>query len=409
LKTLLFFFLAAFLLPVNSQAGWVLQHSPVTTHLFHVNFHHGNENIAWTCGENGVILHTTNGGANWVQQVTGTTNDLYAVVYMETAGGPVIAVGENGTILRTTNFGANWTLIPSPVTQTLRDVSDFNFYAVGDSGVIIRSTNAGLNWVSVTSPTTKNLNAIAATFSYYAVGDDGTVLMPQGGAGSPWVVLASGMANRLRGVPLFGSRNIVAGANGLVAKSTNFGVNWITTPTNTTKSLNALEFSVNNNDRIYCVGDSGVILRSTNFAATWGFQNSGTTNNLNPTFFYLGDNTGYAVGNNGTILKTTDAGGAVTYIREENGNTPGGFALYQNYPNPFNPATDFGFRIAGFGFVTLKIYNSQGKEIAVLISEDMNAGVYEYTWNASAFSSGVYYYRLEAGEFSETKKMVLVK
>jgi hypothetical protein len=88
---------------------------------------------------------------------------------------------------------------------------------------------------------------------------------------------------------------------------------------------------------------------------------------------------------------------------------PDKYELSQNYPNPFNPTTDFGFRIADFGFVSLKIYNPQGKEVAVLVNEPLKAGTYKYTWDASELNSGVYFYRLTAGDFAEIKKAILIK
>jgi len=88
---------------------------------------------------------------------------------------------------------------------------------------------------------------------------------------------------------------------------------------------------------------------------------------------------------------------------------PGKFSLSQNYPNPFNPVTNFGFRIADFGLVNLVIYDALGKEIQILVNENLHPGTYEVTWDASNFSSGVYYYKLIAGEYRQTKKMVLIK
>ena len=88
---------------------------------------------------------------------------------------------------------------------------------------------------------------------------------------------------------------------------------------------------------------------------------------------------------------------------------PDKFYLYQNYPNPFNPATSIRYQIPNNSFVTLKIYDMRGKEIAVLVNEYTKAGVYEASYNAVNLASGVYYYKLTAGDFSEVKKMVLVK
>ncbi|NOS84167.1 MAG: T9SS type A sorting domain-containing protein, partial [Ignavibacteria bacterium] len=88
---------------------------------------------------------------------------------------------------------------------------------------------------------------------------------------------------------------------------------------------------------------------------------------------------------------------------------PERFELYQNYPNPFNPVTHFGFRIAEFGLVKLTVFDMLGKEVAKLVNQQLQPGSYEADWDASAFPSGVYYYKLESGNFTETKKMVLIK
>lgn len=85
------------------------------------------------------------------------------------------------------------------------------------------------------------------------------------------------------------------------------------------------------------------------------------------------------------------------------------FALFQNYPNPFNPSTKFSFAIPERSFVSLKVYNLLGKEIAAIVSEELSAGNYKRIWNAENISSGVYFYRLQAGNFTETKKLILVK
>jgi|GEM_PF-3260805 hypothetical protein len=85
------------------------------------------------------------------------------------------------------------------------------------------------------------------------------------------------------------------------------------------------------------------------------------------------------------------------------------FSLSQNYPNPFNPKTNFRFQISDLGFVSLKIYNIFGSEIATLVNEILPAGNYEREWNAENFPSGMYFYRLESNGFSETKKLLLLK
>ena len=81
----------------------------------------------------------------------------------------------------------------------------------------------------------------------------------------------------------------------------------------------------------------------------------------------------------------------------------------QNYPNPFDPSTNINFTLPSPEFVTLKIYDILGKEVTTLVNEELNAGNYTKTWNANNLSSGVYFYKLNAGKFSETKKILLVR
>ncbi len=91
---------------------------------------------------------------------------------------------------------------------------------------------------------------------------------------------------------------------------------------------------------------------------------------------------------------------------------PNSFTLSQNYPNPFNPSTNIDFRIASpsdGGLVTLKIYDVLGREVKTLVKEKKEPGTYEVVFKANQLSSGVYFYQLKAGNFIQTKKMVLLK
>jgi len=91
------------------------------------------------------------------------------------------------------------------------------------------------------------------------------------------------------------------------------------------------------------------------------------------------------------------------------GNILTRFVLQQNYPNPFNPTTNMEFSIPSLEFVTLKVYNILGEEVATLVSEQLPAGNYKYDWDGGRLASGVYLYRIQAGEYFESKKMVLLK
>jgi predicted GH43/DUF377 family glycosyl hydrolase len=96
-------------------------------------------------------------------------------------------------------------------------------------------------------------------------------------------------------------------------------------------------------------------------------------------------------------------------VAERNGKFPGLFMLSQNYPNSFNPATVISYQVAVSGYVTLKIFDILGREVAALVNERKDAGRYSVQWDAARFVSGIYFCRLKAGQFTETKKMILMK
>jgi hypothetical protein len=129
----------------------------------------------------------------------------------------------------------------------------------------------------------------------------------------------------------------------------------------------------------------------------------------------------YPAGSNPDMGAWESKEGIVGIEPEPGADIPKTYALQQNYPNPFNPTTNIGypnpfnpttnigFRIADFGFVSLKVYDISGREVATLISENLTAGSYKYRWDARGLASGVYFYRLEAGDFKQTKKMLLLR
>jgi hypothetical protein len=96
-------------------------------------------------------------------------------------------------------------------------------------------------------------------------------------------------------------------------------------------------------------------------------------------------------------------------VEDVQAEVPTDYTLYQNYPNPFNPSTKIKFVIPKSSSVNLKVYNVLGKEAATLVNEKRLAGSYEVEFDASRLPSGVYFYKLQAGSFAETKKMVLLR
>ena len=120
------------------------------------------------------------------------------------------------------------------------------------------------------------------------------------------------------------------------------------------------------------------------------------------------------------FLADTSLRGIILAVKDEYG-LPLTYSLEQNYPNPFNPKTDIRYQIAPArpdesgqsggdgGFVSLKIYDVLGREVATLVNEVKPPGIYSVSWNANGFPSGVYFYRLQVKSFVETKKLLLLK
>jgi gluconolactonase len=100
---------------------------------------------------------------------------------------------------------------------------------------------------------------------------------------------------------------------------------------------------------------------------------------------------------------------AATGVHDHGSLQPHSFNLYANYPNPFNPETTINYQLAMNSVVTLNVYDTLGREVALLVNEERAAGTYSVHWDASGFSSGTYFYRLRSGSFDETKKMVLLR
>ena len=201
------------------------------------------------------------------------------------------------------------------------------------------------------------------------------------------------------------------GYNGTILRTTNGGTNWISQTSGTTTTLFGVSFTDANTGTAVGGGfngtnSEGIILRTINGGTNWTSQTSGTTLHLHSVSF-IDANNGTVVAPLGSILRTTNGG--VPFVNQISSEIPEGFSLYQNYPNPFNPKTSIRFDIFESSQTKLIIYDILGKEIATLLNEKVSAGSYEVSWNASEYPSGVYFYKLVANEFSDAKKMLLLK
>jgi hypothetical protein len=176
--------------------------------------------------------------------------------------------------------------------------------------------------------------------------------------------------------------------------------------------------------------DTSLIIASSNGGSSWHVQYRGSPDyfNIIKSVYFIDKNTGWATSCTGKILKTTN-GGEPIGIKKVGKDIPVSFSLSQNYPNPFNPSTKIKFSIPlsrgmsegefttpGRGGVLTKliIFDLLGCEVATLVNEKLQPGEYEVEWpatsgDASNYASGIYFYKLVAGDFSDTRKMVLIK
>ena len=248
--------------------------------------------------------------------------------------------------------------------------------------------------------------------NWTTVGDGGSILRTTNG-GTTWTSESSGTTDNLYGVSFIDANNgTIVGESGIILRTTNGGTNWTLQSSGTTNQLNGVSFTDANTGTViggiaFLDNYVGTILRTTNGGTNWTLQSSGTTSVLYGVFF-IDANNGWTVGTNGTILRTTN-GGVTFVVEEKDDEAPAEFLLFQNYPNPFNSSTTINYSITQSVLVTLKVYDVLGTELETLVNENKTVGTYDLNWNAAILPSGVYFYRIQAGEFAQTRKMILLK
>jgi len=378
--------------------NWTIKSIDTNSTLKDVSF--SDENNGYVI-ENYNILKSTDGGNSW----TKTYSNNYLM--------KVLAINENIAVLLTgydeivitTNRGSDWTTIDTDAEEDLNDLyftDPNNGIIVGDMGVIIKTTNAGLDWSPITSGTTEYLYSVCFTDANngWTVGNNGTILRTTDG-GSTWNPQNSGTTESLYDVCFVNSDIGYATYryDESILVTTNGGTQWNSQDIYD-GYYSVLSFMDNNNAvLVYYYG----ILHTSDAGATWTPQKIGTSNTL-----YAVSKVGnrwIAVGAYGTILKSSFGEVAV---RDKN-EIPTVFSLQQNYPNPFNPGTKINYSIPKESFVSLKVYDILGKEVVALINEEQPLGSYEVDFDASNLSAGVYFYKLQAGDFVQTRKMLLIK
>jgi hypothetical protein len=340
------------------------------------------------------IYYTSNYGTNWLLTSSVAAGQTGIPIASHPANPDTLYFGSVNSLYRSTNFGLNWSLISLlPISYGVCDI-EINYVNPNEMLIntkspvrILRSTNGGLNFIQTNSDPTSYGESPAMCSNIYE---------PQ----TAYHLFYNTLGN-----------------DGIF-KSTNFGLNW--------SKISPITYLWS----IAIAPDDPNIIIAGGWDATPrpGYISTNNGNSFIETSLLLGEyngNEAIYIYDKGNILFQQTIGIYklnVTYIvpaigiQNISGEIPTKFELFQNYPNPFNPSTKIRFNIPkaplsfgeGLG-VGLKIYDILGKEISTLVNEELKPGTYEIEWNAANYPSGVYFYSLITSNFTQTKKLVLIK
>jgi photosystem II stability/assembly factor-like uncharacterized protein len=397
------------------STGFIAQ---MTSSLFSTSDH-----ITFASSNRSGTFRSSNGGNSW----TPVASLPYMVEqFAEHPNGNLFAT-HGGNLYRSTDRGISWTSRP------INDNFSYPYYLAIDSfGTVFasgsystlpsmwsapriwRTTDEGLMWTIVSSPSPSGLFWYPKAFlrspqgHFFACfwGYSSSLFLRSIDDGVTWIEIANGFPSNDYATTLLSTSTdqIFAGtsSHGLFM-STDDGTNWYPTNFGLT-DINAI--AVNRFGHLFIGTNSAGVFRSNDGGNEWFTINS----NL-PDLCVLS----LSIDTDGYLLVGTRSCGVwrslspTTDVHYFSHDTPFFFSLYQNYPNPFNPITTIKFQIPSTSFVILKVFDLLGKELSTLVNEKKSAGEYQVLWNGHGFSSGVYFYRLTANDFVETKRFVLLK
>lgn len=402
-----------------SQSTWFVQNSGYNTSGALTDVYFINQNTGWICGQSGMISRTTNGGANWIT-IQNDNNNHYSLYFLNENTGWVT---DNSylVLLKTTNNGVSWTTI-NIQNQYPADIYFINENTGWVSSLynnVLKTTNGGLNWNVFVLPGNIPFEFRSLSFAnaetgwcsgnYYNIYTNehfySVIKTTDGGDSWFFVRIEAQPPDRSYGEIQF--LNSQTGYLNRIppSKTTDGGQSWFNI---LDSSLHDGMYFIDVNTGWFTLGDD--ITKTTNGGLNWQTQII-TNSFISHKIFFIDQITGWVVGLNNIsqnkVLKTTTGG--ITFINPIFDEIPAQYKLSQNYPNPFNPRTVVSFSLPVAGDVLLKVYDLRGREVQTLVNERLNAGKYEATFNGSMLNSGVYFYKLTAGGYSEIRKMLLVK
>ena len=389
---------------VSKPPGVVIAGTTYYPSLAHVFVYEGTIFASGTQGTSSGTLtlwRSTDNGGTWVAQSNGltivdqgpTTQVLYGT------GSTLYAGTEHSGIMLSTDNGSNWQRARNGIATY--SLAGLTFY-VGIKGLVAIGNDlfAGLDG---------NISAVGFGVVHSTLGD------------TNWTSVSFGLPTNsviqslvVGGTTLYASAVSYSTFVNSVFKSTDLGASW-------TKVSFGLPYP-GSAQSLYAVGNNifaftGVGLYELNNGdTTWTAVNStGLPSTYSIEQYAVVGTTMFITGLDLSVgLKTTThvwkrALSEITEVREVSSTVPQTFSLTQNYPNPFNPTTKIRFGIPRSGLTSLKVFDVLGREVATLINESLHAGSYETAFDASRLASGVYLYKVQAGTFAETKKMILTK
>lgn len=374
---------------------------------------------------NGVFL-SSDEGDSWINVDSGLANNRITTLVVKDEN--LFGFADAGQVFRSTNNGTHWTLMNGSVfSSTLVTsviVNGANLF-VGTSGKgVLLSSDDGTSWAVVNNGITDlHMSALAAndTYLFAAAGCRG--IFRSSNSGGSWVAIDNNIPKNPYDSTRYLSVNalvikdssIFAGIGtyyvmlhgrivyGGVFHSTDNGKNWVDAGLDGVL-VQALALSDTN---LFAMSDDGRVFLSRNNGKNWTRIAPDSSQYSVQAMAVKGD---YLFA--GTLYSGVwkeRLSDMVVGVRENKTMIPERCLLAQNYPNPFNPTTTISFDIPHRSLVSLKIYDILGREVATLASEEMAPGNYTRQWDAGNLASGIYFYRLQAGSFGETKKLVLLK
>ncbi len=424
-----------------------------------------NPDIMYAGTSGAGVYKTTNAGLNWVQTNTGLLNLGVQSMAISKSNPNVIMVGTTNTgtspgIYRSTDAGANWTLKNNGITETILpqciaiDPTNANIcyttIFIGTANAVdgvYKTTNGGDNWFVSNTGTGSfknflsiainplNANVIYLGSSFDFVTSTGPQKIYKSvNAGALWVDMSTGLPSlstdinpvRALSISTADTAVVLAGlfqnstTNGGAFLTTNGGSQWNKIQNGLPNVVGALIRSAlirTGSSTEFYLGYDGAtstgIWRTTDKGVSWSNFSGGAllgTYIIRALAFKLSpDSTLYAGVAGTTGFGVYEYSFIPVGVEPPGSNVPADFALYQNYPNPFNPVTNIQYDIPKASNVSLKVYDMGGREVSSLVNESKQPGTYNISFDASNLSSGVYFYKITAGDFTKTMKMILVK